>query len=340
MWTRVYAFGFLSALYLDQFIWFVYLPHLGYSPAFIGFQYAVMQGGRFVLDVPSSLFADRFGGRGVLVGGALAKLAAAVLFLLAARGAAYVLAGAVVTAVALTLPAGVDLAYVRGLATRREAAASEAAATRRFADYVAMQRLASLSAGLLGGLIASRSFAWLYVAEGICSLLLLLATLGLPGAPRNLHAADHATGSLKALQEMGRPSFRALRRLGVATALLWALSSVGTEYSQALLATLRLHPFAISLGLRGQGRSRGLRPWLPDASGRRCVGSGCGWRCGVIRLRRRCGPRLCLPCPGRYCSPAAGSRSGAGRAAPRACCSSRTCSRLRPTRCALPRSRQ
>lgn len=254
MWVRVYAFGFLSSLYLDQFLWFVYLLHLGYSPPFIGLQYAVMQAGRLALDVPSSLFADRYGGRGVLVAGAVAKLLAAVLFLLAAHGAAYVLTGAVVTAVALTLPSGVDVAYVRRLAEHAQGPLDEATVARRFAAYVGMQRLASLGSSIGGGLIANVSFAWLYTAEGIGSLLMLLAALTLPkgpGAPARAVALPG--GELTAWRQMRRPSYRSVWSLGLAAATLWALSAVGTEYSQALLAGLSLRPFAISLVFAAAG---------------------------------------------------------------------------------------
>ncbi len=254
MWARVYAFGFLSSLYLDQFLWIVYLLHLGYGPAFIGTQYALMQAGRLALDVPSSMFADRFGGRAVLVAGALVKLFAAVLFLLAGRGPAYVLAGSLVTAIALTLPSGVDLAYVRSLSEHVEGGKNEAVLVRRFADYVGMQRLASLGSGLLGGVIASVSFAWLYIAEAIGSLLMLLAAVALPVGPcATARGSLPAQGPVAVLRELGLPAYRPLWTLGVAAAALWAFSSVGTEYSQALLLALRLHPFAVSLVFAAAG---------------------------------------------------------------------------------------
>ena len=254
MWARVYAFGFLSSLYLDQFLWLVYLLHLGYSPAFIGIQYALMTAGRLALDVPSSMFADRFGGRAVLVAGSLAKLFAAVLFLLASRGPAYVLSGSLVTAIALTLPSGVDLAYVRGLSEHVEGGRNEAVLVRRFADYVGMQRLASLGSGLLGGVIASVSFASLYIAEAIGSLLMLLAAVALPMGPRApARGGLSVQGPVAVLRELGLPGYRQLWTLGVAAAALWAFSSVGTEYSQALLLALRLRPFEVSLVFAAAG---------------------------------------------------------------------------------------
>ena len=180
MWALVYAFGFLSALYLDQFLWLVYLLHLGYGPVFIGLQCALMQAGRLALDLPSSMFADHFGGRAVLVAGSLAKFLAAVPLLLAGNGPGYVLAGSLVIAISFALPSGVDLAYVRGLSERVEGGQNEAGLVRRFADYVAMQRLASLGSGILGGIIASASFTWLYIAEAIGSLMMFAAALALP----------------------------------------------------------------------------------------------------------------------------------------------------------------
>ena len=118
MWALVYAFGFLSALYLDQFLWLVYLLHLGDGPVFIGLQCALMQAGRLALDLPSSMFADHFGGRAVLVAGSLAKFLAAVPLLLAGNGPGYVLAGSLVIAISFALPSGVDLAYVCSLSER------------------------------------------------------------------------------------------------------------------------------------------------------------------------------------------------------------------------------
>ncbi len=266
MWARVYGFGFLSSLYLDQFLWLVYLLHLGYSPAFIGIQYAVMQAGRLALDVPSSMFADRFGGRAVLVAGALAKLVAALLFLWAGLGPGYVLAGAAVTAIALTLPSGVDLAYVRGLSERLEGTADENALVRRFADYVATQRLASLGSGILGGIIASVSFAWLYIAEAIGSLLMLMMAYTLPtSSPLPASGVVSLPGPAAAWREIRRPPYRALWGIGLAAAALWALSAVGTEYSQALLVALRLHPFEISLVFAAAG----LVAWLATLAGGR-----------------------------------------------------------------------
>ncbi len=265
MWARVYAFGFLSSLYLDQFLWLVYLLHLAYSPAFIGIQYALMQAGRLALDVPSSMFADRFGGRAVLVAGALAKLVAAVLFLLAGFGPGYVLAGAFVTAIALTLPSGVDVAYVRGLSEKVEGTGDEGVLIRRFADYVAMQRLASLGSGLLGGIIASVSFIWLYAAEAIGSLMMLVAAFSLPAGPAATGSGGSVPGLSAALHEIRQPVYRSLWGIGLTAAALWALSSVGTEYSQAMLVALNLHPFAISLLFAGAGGAA----WLATlASGR------------------------------------------------------------------------
>lgn len=294
MWARVYAFGFLSSLYLDQFLWMVYLLHLGYSPAFVGVQYALMQAGRLILDVPSSMFADRFGARQVLAVGAAAKLASAVLYLLAPWGPVYPLVGALVTAVALTLPSGVDLAYVRGLADRSRGDRTERSALRRFADYVAMQRLAGIGSGIVGGLIASVSFAWLYIADAFVSLLLLATTLALPTVDPASHSV-HGIGRHQApplgLHALLRSPARRIWLLGAAAALLWAFSSVGTEYSQSLLNDLGLHPLGISIAfaaaatamwaatvwtgrLASRGRERALRLALwgyPLAAGLRAL---------------------------------------------------------------------
>ena len=181
MWTRVYAFSFLGSLYLDQYLWIVYLLHLGYSPALIGVVYAVVQAGRLAFDVPSSLLADRLGSKALLAAGGAAKVVAALMFLLARQGFGFVLAGALATSLALTLPSGVDLAYVQGLQDR--AAEDSGPPHRRFMNYVATQYLSALIGAALGGAIATRSFTWLYATETLGSVLMLAAALALPAAP-------------------------------------------------------------------------------------------------------------------------------------------------------------
>ena len=264
MWASVYAFGFLDSFYLDQFLWIVYLLHLGYGVALIGLGYAVLQAGRIAFDVPSSLLADRFGGRVVLAAGAVAKVVGAVLFLFAGRGYGYMLVGCLVTSLALTLPSGVDLAYVR--AVTGAGSAPEGAASRRFMGYVAMQYLASLIAAALGGLIATRSFSQLYEADAAAGVLMLAVALALPRtAPVGRAQRVRLRTAFKTLVGAARPGFWLL---GLSTALLWACSSVATDYSQTLLFVLRLRPYAISLAFAGAG----VLAWLTTLAAGRATG--------------------------------------------------------------------
>ncbi len=251
MWTRVYAFSFLGSLYLDQYLWIVYLLHLGYSPALIGVVYAVVQAGRLAFDVPSSLLADRLGSKALLAAGGAAKVVAALMFLLARQGFGFVLAGALATSLALTLPSGVDLAYVQGLQDR--AAEDSGPPHRRFMNYVATQYLSSLIGAALGGAIATRSFTWLYAAESLGSALMLAAALALPAPPARWRPDGGGADLRQTLPLLLRGGRRDFWLLGLATAALWACSSVATDYSQTLLAFLHLRPYAISLAFAGAG---------------------------------------------------------------------------------------
>lgn len=251
MWTRVYAFSFFSSLYLDQYLWIVYLLHLGYSPALIGVVYGVVQAGRLALDVPSSLLADRLGNKALLAAGGAAKVVAALMFLLAQQGLGFVLAGALATSLALTLPSGVDLAYVQGLLDG--AAEDSGSPHRRFMNYVATQYLSSLIGAALGGAIATHSFTWLYAAETLGSALMLAAALALPALPARRSPDGRAADLRQTLPLLIRGGRRGFWLLGIAAAALWACSSVATDYSQTLLAFLHLRPYIISLAFAGAG---------------------------------------------------------------------------------------
>ncbi len=260
MWFRLYAYGLLGSLYLDQFLWFVYLLHLGYSPAQIGVSYAAMQAVRFALDIPSSMLADRFGQRGVLVAGSLVKALSSLLFLLAGRGFAFVVAGSMVTALALALPSSVDLSYVRSL-SGRDAGRGAPDMQFRLSRYMSMKALAGLGAGLLGGLIASTSFPLLYASDAVLSLTAALCALSLPRLRPEADPSDAARTPSASIRETLRAvlgASPAFWRLALLVIPLWTFSSVGTEYTQALLSSIGLHPFAISLAFAGAGAAAWL----------------------------------------------------------------------------------
>ncbi len=255
MWLRLYAYGLVGSVYLDQFLWFVYLLRLGYSPAAIGVAYAVMQAVRFALDVPSSMLSDRFGQRPLLVLASLLKAVSSVLFLLAAHGFAFVVVGSAVTAMALTLPSGVDLSYVRSLSDRDPHKAGAERLQFRLSRYMGMQALAGLAAGVIGGAIASWSFPLLYQLDAAIGLVAAAIAQALPNLrPPRAPAAFGATRAAlwHGLREVAaaRPAFWQLALLIIP---LWTFSSVGTEYTQALLLRVGLQPFGISLAFAGAG---------------------------------------------------------------------------------------
>lgn len=260
MWLRLYAYGLVGSVYLDQFLWFVYLLRLGYSPAAIGVAYAVMQAVRFGLDVPSSMLSDRFGQRPLLVTASILKAVSSVLYLLAAHGFAYVVAGSAVTAVALTLPSGVDLSYVRSLDERAPDDGPGDRLQYRLSRYMGMQALAGLAAGVLGGAIASVSFPLLYEIDAAIGII----AAALAWSLTNLRP-DHGTtepGVAPApvwhgLREVAAAG-RSFWQLALLIIPLWAFSSVGTEYTQALLLKVGLAPLGISVAFAGAG----LAAWL------------------------------------------------------------------------------
>lgn len=253
MWLRLYTYGLLGSLYLDMWLWFVYLLHLGYSPAQIGIAYAVMQAVRFFVDLPSSMLADRFGQRPVLVAGSVLKCISSLLFLLADRGFGFVIAGSAVTAFALTLPSGVDLSYVRSLSERSGRTGSGGGLQFRLSRFMSMQTLASAFAGAIGGAIATVSFPLLYQTDAALGLLAAAMALTLPNVrpPTAERAAGqpwHApvTQALRAVAG-GTGASSGFWRLAALIIPLWTFSAVATEYTQALFQRIGLQPFAISL---------------------------------------------------------------------------------------------
>lgn len=260
MWARVYAFGLMQSLYLDQFLWLVYLLHLGYTVPQIGIGYAVMQAGRFAFDIPSSILADRFGQRPVLVVGAVMKGCAGVLFLYAAQGFLFMVLGCAVTALALTLPSGVDISLVRSL-SERFARGDEGQFQTRLSGYMRMQMFAGMGSGLLGGLLASFSFPLLYVVEAIAGGIAAVLAAGLPDGGRPVPLARTRTNWIQALGEIMctlRSAPKAFWGFGLLLVPLWTFSSLGTEYTQALLRGVALNPFAISLAFTVAGGAAAL----------------------------------------------------------------------------------
>ncbi len=261
MWRRFYAFGLFSSLFLDQFLWLFYLLHLGYAAWQMGVSYALMQAGRMVFDVPSSFAADRLGARGMLVAGGLAKAMSSLCYLEAGRGFGYVAVGSVLTSLALTLPSGVDVAYLRGL-TERTSSPDEHAFSKRLAGYFAMQQAAALAAGLGGGLIADVSFTLLYVLDALGGLLASLVAITLPRLPPVAMAeGSRTTQSPWAAIRAFVTTSRRYWRFGLLVAPLWALSQVGTEYTQALFRGLGLTPALTSVLLGAASALAWLTSW-------------------------------------------------------------------------------
>ncbi len=261
MWRRFYAFGLFSSLFLDQFLWLFYLLHLGFAAWQVGVSYALMQAGRMVFDVPSSFVADRLGARGLLIAGGLAKAMSSLCYLEAGRGFGYVALGSVFTSLALTLPSGVDVAYLRRL-TERTGSSDENAFSKRLAGYFAMQQAAALAAGLGGGLIADVSFTLLYVLDALGGLLAALVALTLPRLPPVAMAGGSRTAQppWATLRTFWKTS-RRYWRFGLLVAPLWALTSVGTEYTQALFRGHGLTPALTSVLLGVASALAWLTTW-------------------------------------------------------------------------------
>ncbi len=261
MWRRVYAFGLFSSLFLDQFLWLFYLLHLGYAAWQVGVSYALMQAGRMVFDVPSSFAADRLGARGLLIAGGLAKAISSLCYLEAGRGFGFVAAGSVLTSLALTLPSGVDVAYLRRL-TERTGGSDEHAFSGRLAGYYAMQQAAALAAGLGGGLIADVSFTLLYALDALGGLLASLVALTLPRLPPvSRVGASRPTETPWATLRAFVTASRGYWRFGLLVAPLWAFSQVGTEYTQALFRGVGLTPGLTSVLLGVASALAWLTTW-------------------------------------------------------------------------------
>ncbi|MDA8346386.1 MAG: hypothetical protein M0Z66_13025 [Thermaerobacter sp.] len=247
---------------------------------------------RFCSSSTSRLLSDRFEQRLILVLGSLLKMAAAVLFPVAGSGFGFVVAGFAVTALALTLPSGVELSYVQSLSERFGQANDPDSLQRRMSGYMSMQALALLGAGLMGGLLVTVSFSLLYQLDALGGLLAAALALSLPTLRSHRAAAPHNTPWFASVPRLlatlgsAQPAFWRLAALIVP---LWTFASVGSEYTQALLQRIGLSPMAISLAFAAAGgaswlgsllsgrissasRTRALRAWSGSTRSLRSAG--------------------------------------------------------------------
>ena len=88
MWLRIYLYGLFQSLIIDNFLWFIYLLHLGYSATLVGLGNAVYFLTLVLLNIPSSWIADHFRKRSVLFIAAIAKTLSSICFLFGGSGLA------------------------------------------------------------------------------------------------------------------------------------------------------------------------------------------------------------------------------------------------------------
>lgn len=315
---RFYVYGLLEAVQFDQFVWMLYLLGHGFSLAQVSLVYVVYQATMFTTEVPSGYLADRLGRRTFLVAG-MAYKATAALLLLYPVNLGVVLASAALTGLARTLPSGTNLAYFREVAEKVAGAAAEAAQNRDpaespsppgrtgpdghprevaafdrlLATYVTLTATGTLLAGWVGGLVAGRSFQWLYALEAAVAATGMIVAAGLPrtggGSGPVLHGAGGAgvrrgdlLASLASRWSLARSTWTVASRhwqtlaLVVVVALTWAGSAAATEYTQPLLLALGASPGAVSTLLAGAS--------LVTMAGARLAGAWRGPRRAVFVL--------------------------------------------------------
>jgi MFS family permease len=242
MWLRIYLYELFQSLIVDNFLWFIYLLHLGYSATLIGLGYAAYSATMLAFNVPSSWIADRFSKRAVLFTASIAKTLGSICFLFGGLGFGLIVAGFVMAGIATALPSGVDLAYVQNIVNDGpENCGSSGVLRAKLSRFVSMQGVASLAAGVLGGALAAWSWHVLYLADTIVGIITMVLVWSLP-APRKSQDSciqRQAGGFLwKPYCEAARLLIRgpvAFRAVAGVIAVVWALAAVQTTYTQGLL---------------------------------------------------------------------------------------------------------
>lgn len=252
MWLRIYLYGLFQALIIDYFIWFIYLIHLGYSATQIGWGTALFSLTVLVLNIPSSWLADRFDKRTILFVSSIAKTIASVFFLLAALGFGLVIAGFIASGIAPALSSGVDLTYLQDVVTAGDC--DRELLRFKLSRYIAMQTVASLIAGILGGVLAAWSFHIVYLADTVVGIITMLLVWLMPPTCKvrtSQKSRRNNGGSLwQPYLDAGKllvHGFTGFRTATIVIIVVSTLSAVQTTYTQGLLKCEGLSTTNISL---------------------------------------------------------------------------------------------
>ena len=245
MWLRIYLYGLFQSLIIDNFLWFIYLLHLGYSATLVGLGNAVYFLTLVLLNIPSSWIADHFRKRSVLFIAAIAKTLSSICFLFGGSGFSLIIAGFITAGIATALPSGVDLTYLQDIVNQNsDSRFSEEMFRDKLSRFVTMQSVASLVAGVLGGLLSVWSFYVLYLADILVVIITMILVWTLP-VPRNDKGYNKSSSAKKS--SVWRSYFNALsmlvngtvifKELACVAIVTGTLSAVQNIYSQGLLSS-------------------------------------------------------------------------------------------------------
>ncbi|MDQ7096477.1 MFS transporter [Desulfosporosinus sp. PR] len=255
MWLRIYLYGLFQALIVDNFLWFIYLLHLGYSAALIGLGSAVYSLTLVLFNIPSSWIADRLKKRTVLFVASIAKTLSSLCFLFGGLGFGLILAGFITAGIATALPTGVDLTYLKDIVNQNSASHYSSELFRlKLSRFVTMQSVALLVAGVLGGILSAWSFDVLYLADVLVGVMTMVLVWSLP-MPRRDGVCTKSRRAKKLI--VWRSYFEALsvlvngtvvfRRLAAVAIGVGVLSAALNTYSQGLLSSEGLRTAVIPL---------------------------------------------------------------------------------------------
>lgn len=279
-YTRFFVYAFFHYSKLDRWLWILYLLDRGYSMAQIGIAESIFHLTTLATEVPTGYLADRYGKRMFLVAGGIAT-AASSLLMLDARSLGVVICGMALRAVSYTLPSGTDRAFLHD-------AVLFAGDNEKFNDrlslYAAVESFGLFATGVVGGLLAARSWVILYAVEVAFGLTSALTAACLPAIPsagggsrNDTPSCPEATGPLSGWRRLA-PHTGLLILVGVAVAY-WSTSNLQFLFAQPLLASRGLSSAWVAVALATTdllsmvgarlagfipaGVRRASLPWLP-----------------------------------------------------------------------------
>lgn len=190
-WMAGYAiYAMLTNTRLDQAVWVLYLAGHGFSPFAIGLFETLFHVAKFVVEVPTGIFADLVGRRASLIAscvvgaiGELCLLHPTTLFLalsFACGGVGYAFRG------------GAESAFVWWLAERADAGEHSARYSRLFSRMLVFALIASTLGLASGGFLARVSILLPFICNGAALATAIVPLLFLP-EQRPDHAATHTS---------------------------------------------------------------------------------------------------------------------------------------------------